>query len=276
MDNLNEAREILEELYSRSSKHASYQTLPDRLAQKLGLQFEVNEEWRGDRPRYPLILQFVKEIQAQRVIDFGANTGFFSLSMANDLPDAEIVACEINPVHAAIIRLLAKVGGHSKLSVREEPLDMAHMNGFDKHDLALHLNIIHHAGHDFDRDLVADRDAFVPYAVRYLKNFRQSTSHMIFQMGYDWGGNRELPLVSRDDQAGKVEFTQQLLEAAGWQVDYLGLARRESMDAPVLLESFRPDQLPSTNSGLDQWLNDRYGETLWSKFYQRPIWFCHH
>lgn len=277
MEKINEVRKILEELYGRSSKHASYQSLPDWLAEMLDLQFEINEEWRGDRPRYPLMLQFIKENGAKSLIDFGANTGFFSLSLGHDLPDVQVTACEITPTHAGIIRLLAELGKLPNLSVREEPLDMAHMADFGKHDVALHLNILHHAGHDFDRDLVPDRAAFQPYAINYLREFRQTAKRMIFQMGYDWGGNKALPLVSRDDQAGKVEYTWHILDAAGWHVEYLGLARREGgMDGPTLIEAFPPDALPRSTNDLDRWLNDRYGDTLWSTFYQRPIWFCRH
>ena len=274
MDALSDARLALRQLYNESSKHAQYQTIPDAIAERLGIQFEVNEAWRGDRPRYPLIRDFIREGPHARVIDFGANTGFFSLSLAADLPGAEVTACELNPTHARIIRLLAEVGGYAAFNVTEQPADLIHVDRFGRFDVALHLNILHHAGHDFDRADVPDRDSFVHYGQAYLRKLRATSDRLVFQMGYNWGGNKELPLVSKGDQAGKIIFTNRLLDSAGWEVLFIGLAERDGPDAPVLIKRFAPSALPLDAISLNAWLSARYGEDLWSEFYQRPIWFC--
>jgi hypothetical protein len=139
--------------------------------------------------------------------------------------------------------------------------------------VALHLNILHHAGHDFDDADVPDRDAFMTYGQDYLRRFRATADQMVFQMGYNWGGNKELPLIAKEDQAGKVRFTTELLDGAGWDVLGVGLAKREGPDASVVIERFAPSDLPSADA-LDMWLKVRYGDDLWSEFYQRPLWFC--
>ena len=269
-----QARQSLEQLYAETSKHAQYQTLPDELAKKLGVQFEVNEAWRGDRPRYPLLKEFIQQGPSASVLDVGANTGFFSLSLAADLKASAITACELNSTHAKIIRFLAEIGGYSPFHVTEQPADLQHVDAFGHFDVALHLNILHHAGHDFDKADVPDRGSFMQYGVRYLSGFRATADRMVFQMGYNWGGNKELPLVALNDQAGKVRFTMELLDGAGWDVQAIGLAKRDGADAAVVLEKFAPDSLPSDPSELDSFLKARYGEHLWSEFYQRPLWFC--
>jgi len=274
MDALTEARRSLEELYAETSKHAQYQTLPDVLADRLDIQFEVNEAWRGDRPRYPLIKGFVAEGPARSLIDFGANTGFFSLSLAADVPGSIVTACELNPTHARIIGLLAEVGGYTPFHVTEQPVDLRHADAFGHFDVALHLNILHHAGHDFDKADVPDRDAFMAYGQDYLRRFRATADRMVFQMGYNWGGNKELPLIAKEDQAGKVRFTTELLGGAGWDVQGIGLAKRQGPDAPVVIERFALGDLPTGTDALNNWLKARYGEHLWSEFYQRPLWFC--
>lgn len=65
MEGREQAKQVLKERYAELSKHAHYQTVPEVLAEKLGIQFEVNEEWRGDQPRYPLILDYARKHQHQ-------------------------------------------------------------------------------------------------------------------------------------------------------------------------------------------------------------------
>lgn len=273
MDTMNEAKELLRELYDESSKHAQYQTLPDALAERLGVQFDVNEAWRGDRPRYPIIRKFITEGPAKSIVDFGANIGFFSLSLAEDFPDSEVTACELNPTHAHIIRLLAKIGGYTRFNVTEQAVDLQHAADFGKFDVALHLNILHHAGHDFDRTDVPDIASFSAYAVEYLRKFRATAARMVFQMGYNWGGNKELPLVQREDQAGKIRFTVDLFEKAGWTIEHVAIAKSGAENFPVEYELVPTAELFGQND-LQAWLIKRYGETVWSEFYQRPLWLC--
>lgn len=274
MNPLHEVKTLLEALYAKDSKHAHYQTLPEPLAQRLGMQFQINEEWRGDRTRYQVILAGIPAQTGLRILDVGANTGFFSLSLAHDRPAARITACESNPTHARIIRLLAEVGGYEHVVVTELPACLDNLADFAIHDCILHLNILHHAGHDFDADKVAVREAFRDYAVNYLAGLRGIGTQLVFQMGYHWGGDKTLPLVHRDDQAGKVAFTNGLLERAGWTVEGIAFARAPDTSTPISYERFTPDAIPTAASELQSWLTSRYGTRIWSEFYQRPIWFC--
>ena len=268
-----QAKKELEALYAETSKHGQYQTLPDRLADLLGMQFDVNEEWRGDRPRYPFIRDFVTNNGCKSLLDVGANTGFFALSLAGDVPGLDVTACELNKTHARIISLLAEVGGYH-ISVTDRPADLANAASFGSFDCALHLNILHHAGHDFDSANVPDRGAFKDYAVSYLDRFRGTARRMVFQMGYNWRGDKTLPLVDREDQAGKVRFTQDLFKASGWTVGSVGFARKGDGSSPVGYDVFQTTDLPAADGDLNAWLKSRHGTAVWSEFYQRPLWFC--
>lgn len=273
METIENAKNELRELYAETSKHGQYQTIPDRLAALLGIQFEVNEEWRGDRPRYPLIKEFIQESACRSVLDVGANTGFFALSLAGDLPHLSVKACELNKTHARIIELLARVGGY-QVAVTDQPADLAHAGGFGLHDCALHLNILHHAGHDFDAIHVKDRDAYRSYAVAYLQAFRGTARRMVYQMGYNWKGDKTLPLIPKEDQAGKVRFTLDLFAASGWAVEGVAFARKGTGAYPIEYERFAPDALHQDDVQLQAWLTERYADGVWSEFYQRPLWFC--
>ncbi len=271
--NLEDQKRSLEALYAITSKHGQYQTLPSELAARLGMQFNVNEEWRGDRTRYPLIKELVRSSGAATVIDVGANTGFFTLSLAADLPGLKITACERNRTHADIIEILADVGEYSSVDVIDRSADLANVGSLGDFDVMLHLNILHHAGHDFDPDLVPDRNAFAEYGINYLRTAQGSARKLIFQMGYNWRGDKSLPLVAKEDQVGKFLFTRRLLEGAGWNILSVSFACKGDGDLPITYEAFRMDELPGDDS-LDKWLRERYEVSVWSEFYQRPIWFC--
>jgi len=268
-----EIKEQLNELYERASKHGQYQTLPDKLATALEMQFEVNEEWRGDRTRYPVIKGYLAKNKCNSVLDIGANTGYFSLSIADDIEGSQITACELNKTHARIIELLAKVGGYNEFRVTDRSANMEHIGDFGKFDCALHLNILHHAGHDFDKELVPDREAFMQYGKKYLKMFGSSVDRMIFQMGYNWGGDKTLPLVGRDDQAGKIAFTLDLMDGAGWEIEGVALAKKGDKDLPIAYDVYSLHEIKG-EKGTQKWLEERYGADVWSEFYQRPLWLC--
>ncbi|MGB3868923.1 MAG: class I SAM-dependent methyltransferase [Flavobacteriales bacterium] len=273
MRSLEESKTKLQELYSELSKHAQYQTLPTGLANKLDLQFEVNEEWRGDRPRLPLILDYARRNACKNILDVGANTGFFTLSLAEGLPNSKFLACELNRTHAAIITLLSEIGGHSNIAVTDTPAELANISAFGRFDLMLHLNILHHAGHDFDQTHVPNRESFKDYGAEYLSRFTKVAARMVFQMGYNWGGDKSLPLVKREDQEGKIQFTIGLMEEAGWTIEQVAFGKPGSGKFPVEYELVPLAVLIAKND-LQAWLTERYGQEVWSEFYQRPLWFC--
>ena len=268
-----ELKSLLTNLYAETSKHAQYQTLPEPLAKILQMQFQVNEEWRGDRPRYPVIISQIPTQPNLRVLDVGANTGFFSLSIAHDRPKARVTACELNTTHARIIGLLAEVGGYGNVKVIDTPANLDNLPRFEQQDCILHLNILHHAGHDFDREHIPNQSAYKKYAIEYLRRLGAIGRQLIFQMGYNHGGNKATPLVPRDDQAGKVEFTLDLFQQSGWTVDGIAFAGEKAADQPIAFDVFAPRDLPP-KAQLQDWLKKRYGTRIWSEFYQRPIWFC--
>ena len=270
---LEDIKTELRTLYERSSKHGQYQALPAPLAEKLGFQFKINEEWRGDRTRYPAIREYVEKNRIRSILDVGANTGFFSLSLNNDLPYLEVTACELNKVHARIITILSELGGY-QVKVTDTPADLQHLGQFGYFDCVLHLNILHHAGHDFDAALVPDRDAFSEYATKYLERLKGMAGRVVFQMGYNWRGDKTLPLVPKDDQAGKVDLTRTLFQNAGWEIEHIAFARKGDDDLPITYDLFELKDLPQGSDELQKWAQDRYGEAVWSEFYLRPIWFC--
>src|SRR3546814_4156205 len=97
----------LKRLYSDRSKHSVYQNIPDFVTAELGYTESVDESWRGDRQRLTFLTKCRTPTHGEKWLDFGANTGFFTLSLAYAHPQAEFIAVEANANHARFIELVA-------------------------------------------------------------------------------------------------------------------------------------------------------------------------
>src|SRR3546814_15446599 len=79
----------LKRLYSDRSKHSVYQNIPDFVTAELGYTESVDESWRGDRQRLTFLTKCRTPTHGEKWLDFGANTGFCTLSLAYAHPHAE-------------------------------------------------------------------------------------------------------------------------------------------------------------------------------------------
>lgn len=229
----------LHALYRDSSKHSVYQSVPAFMARRLGYQEEIHSLWRSDQPRYDYIAERLEVGRCITVADIGANTGFFSLNLAQARPDLQIDAFEMNPRHAEFIALAAQAFDLS-INVRSQSCDLAGIGRLPEYDVVILLNVLHHAGFDFDAHLADDNAAFDAHAVAYLTTLRTRTRRLVFQIGSNRGGDKMRPLFPRDDDAKRLGWIGRTLRAAGWKIDAVGYAQLEDdvvrfRDAPAEL-----------------------------------------
>lgn len=270
----------LQALYRDNSKHANYQNIPAFVREAMGYSERIDEGWRGDTARYRLILDELQIEPGQIIGDVGANTGFFTLSLAHANPSARFLAYETNPNHVDFVRLLADAFQMTNVSVQPSAVDLAGIDRLPQHDVLLHLNVLHHAGHDFDRALVGSLEDFPGYAVAYLSKLRRRTAALVFQMGSNWGGDKATPIVPVGDDCGKIMLTQRLFAAAGWRVTNIALAthagdeivyRRLPAELVSLIEqNSAAAELAELTACVAQFELDRFP----GEFYRRPIFFC--
>ena len=223
--------ERLQRLYDTGAKHDRYQNLPAFVQEALGFNTDIDENWRGDTARYSLLEQSLSLKDGERLSDIGANTGFFTLSLAHRFPGARFAAYEMNPQHVAYIREIAAHFGMEHVEVVEQGVDLQHAGEITPCDVMLHFNVLHHAGVDFDKERISSPGKFRDYAVEYLSRLARRTRTMIFQMGYNWGGNKLQPLVPLEEDLQKVSYTMDLFHASGWQIQ--GIAHCSRRDGPL-------------------------------------------
>jgi len=266
----------LRKLYSDESKHSRYQSIPDFVAAATGYEESLNEEWRSDKPRYQLIKDWLPAKREFSLLDIGANTGFFSLSIAHDFPKSRVTACEVNATHAKFINRVIEHFGLPNISVLCKSADLGGIGGLEPHEIMLNMNVLHHAGCDFDSGCISSPEELSNYGERYLTSCRLVAQRLVFQMGYNWGGNKKTPIVPGLDHGRKLLFSRDLLRSTGWDIESIAVAEKPIESDPI---SYGP--LPS-----EYWANNEHDEPIqnyltgagfrhvWSEFFRRPIFFC--
>jgi hypothetical protein len=272
----------LKGLYNDCSKHSRYQNIPEFVRVELGYAEQINEEWRGDTARYRYILDSMEIPPGASVGDVGANTGFFTLSLAHRFKDSFFTAYEANPNHADFIRLVAEHFGLENVQVRETMVDLDGIARMDSHDTLLLLNVLHHAGYDFDGGIGKTVENFRAYAADYLGRLGGKTSALLFQMGSNWGGNKTNPIIGREDDTGKVLFASALFIETGWDIAKIALARRG--EGGLIFYKNLPDEVvgmvKQTRGGtrapeLEDCVRTYGLSGFTGEFYRRPVFICY-
>ncbi len=216
----------LRTLYFDGSKHASYQNVPTFVEEALGFQVSIDEGWRSDKPRYRYLLEHCPLRPGEHVVDIGANTGYFSLSLAQRFTNCQFTAYELHPQHVEFMRLVRCAFQLYNLDIDPKPVEVEDAHQLPRYDLVLFMNVLHHLGCDFDVDVGRNNDNFRHTAVTLLSGLRQAGNRMLFQMGTNRGGDKSNPIVDARDEPRKLAFLTGLLQTAGWTVDHIAFAQQ--------------------------------------------------
>jgi SAM-dependent methyltransferase len=265
----------LHALYHDASKHSVYQSVPTFMARALGYQEEIHSLWRSDTPRYDYLAQRLQLAEGASIADIGANTGFFTLNLAHARPDLRIAAYELNPRHADYIAQAAAAFALDGVEVRSVSCDLAGVGALPRFDAVLLLNVLHHAGFDFDGHVADDNAAFTAHAIDYLTRLRARARQLVFQIGSNRGGDKGRPLFPRDDDQRRLGWTADALRAAGWNITHLGYAQLEGeavvfQDAPAeVLAAARRGDVDS--AAVADWFRTARLDRFPGEFHRRPL-----
>jgi SAM-dependent methyltransferase len=272
-------KEQLRQLYSDSSKHASYQNIPAFVRNALGYQEVIDESWRGDTARYAYLLTALDLRPGQCVADVGANTGFFVLALAHRYPECQFVAYESHSNHVEFMRLIIDAFDLANVVVQETAVNLQRVDSLPQFDVILHLNVLHHAGYDFDGELVNAPEEVADYAASYLSRLAGKASRLAFQIGYNWGGDKTRSIVSPQDQMGMIAWLVHLLPRAYWQVDAMAFATRDEHNDIVYRDLPRNLVTASQQAGdaaeLAQAVQAYQLDQFRGEFYRRPLVICY-
>lgn len=276
--NIGELLAKLQQFYNDHSKHANYQNIPEFVKKAIGYSETINEEWRGDTARYNYILKEIDFPVGAVVGDIGANTGFFTLSLSYFLQKAQFIAYEANLNHAEHINLIKDYFQIDNILIKNKMIDINDIISLPNHDILLHMNVLHHAGYDFDKHLNKTLKDFEAYALEYLAILRPKTTILVFQMGSNWGGSKMKPIIPPDHDTEKIRFISRILLRAGWRIRKIAMATRDA-DKNILYRNL-PDEITDrinncvAVSDLKGIVKEYKLEQFVGEFYRRPFFIC--
>ena len=265
-------------LYEEVSKHSAYQSIPEFVTSAIGYQVPIQEEWRDDKIRWRYFSGVLTDPKLLKWCDFGANTGFFALTLAHTFPERQVLAIEANSSHARFIETVMSSFNLANLSIRTEAVTIDNLSSIPPQDVLLHLNVLHHAGMDFDKGRVSGPGDFMAYAEDYLHRLRGRTRTLVFQLGSNLWGDKSKPIVDHWDDATKLLLYCRLLIRSGWRIDHIAYASKgangiEYSSLSETIVAHLRKELPET-SAVQKELG-RYNLTQHvGEFYRRPLFIC--
>jgi len=269
-------KDKLTELYNDGSKHSRYQNIPEFVKKEIGYTEKIDENWRGDTARFDYLTKTVSFENGLKIGEVGANTGFFILSLAQANPLSRFYAYEINDKHAEFIADIADAFKMTNVFVKSFGVDLAGIENLEELDILLNYNVLHHAGVDFDTDMITKVEEYEAYVIEYLRRMKAKVKKMVFQIGYNWGGNKLKPIIALQDDAEKIAFTTRIFKMAGWEIEDISLHTRENEILEYI--ALKPEVIEELNnasigSEKDIVVNnlDLQRMTNYSEFYRRPI-----
>ena len=268
--------ENLKKLYFDESKHSIYQNIPAFVQEALEYTVEIDERWRGDTARWQNLLQQVNFDQLEVIGDIGANTGFFSLSLAHRFPNLKVYAYESNANHHDFMNAIKSQFRMNNMVVENKIVDLDNVENIHRHDCLLNYNVLHHAGVDFDRGRVTI-DSFPQYAAAYLKKLSYKTKYMVFQMGFNWGGDKSKPLVPLNEDAEKVRFVGAILRNSGWFIQNVFTVRYPEDFSYYAIDNGIIQILNEESEQQKEMLVKYYSQyqpNWFSEFYRRPLFYA--
>lgn len=259
----------IKSLYADASKHAQYQPLPDFMGEERLLAQPKYRHFKLCQQRLDLLRQSGVLEGAGKLLDVGANIGYFSLSLAQKNPELTVASLEPNAYFCHLI-------DHVKSAYRLDNLRVLNDGystslEFDQHyDIGLFFNVLHHGGAEFDQHLMGSVADWFGYFEKTLKQLSGSIEQLVVQMGFNWGGDKAQPIHPSDDPMG---FSKKMILSAGqagYVIDKLGIPYRRD-------ESFAYQLFKISEQGLFDGevekafaMSRSYTE---SEFFRRPILF---
>lgn len=114
-------------------------------------KFTIKGERECDH-RYSIIKSFLQEYQRPfTLLDIGANIGYFSFRIAEDFPDAIVVAVEGKPRFLKKLLELAEKNNRDNVIILGKKLsveDISKLAELEHFDVVIGMSVIHHIYHD--------------------------------------------------------------------------------------------------------------------------------
>lgn len=208
----------LKRLYENQSKHSNYQILPNRLSAILKTE-ELNIKTRYELERLSFILKSI-ETNGKTILDIGGNTGYFSFELIDN--GAKFVHYyEGNKIHADFVKLTSSVlNVENQIRITNKYYSFTDED-IGTYDIVLLLNILHHLGEDFGSKDITIEEAKGEMLLK-LNSLAQKTIWLVFQIGFNWKGNKNLGLFKDGTKSELIKYIKEGVKN-NWEIKHIGI-----------------------------------------------------
>lgn len=216
--NLIKELETYLDIEHQAGKHTVYQKIARSVLSKIHDPRQQTAA-RYEEERFNYIKKFVSLNQAS-VIDIGCNLGYFAFSALEE--GARQVTCyEGYKKHAEFVEKAAVlIDAQEKFTVKAEYYDFGADNM--RYDVAFLLNVLHHVGDDYG-DKNTTRDKAKELIALQMNNMAAVSRTLVFQLGFNWRGDRYLPLFEQGSKDEVIDFVSQATQQH-WVIKAIGIA----------------------------------------------------
>ncbi len=210
---------ILNELLKKISKHSQYQILSDCALPYLSEGFQNFHGSKFEKERLAFMNAHI-DFKDQSFVDVGGNTGFFSLELIKH-DGAKGHYIEGNEHHFLFVKRLTDLLNLSQLETTNAYLNFDNDGHGISTDICLLLNVLHHVGDDFLGNVasVEDSKQFISLT---LSKLAKKVSVLVYQMGFNWKGNLELPLFQNGTKQELIDFVTDAT-SSDWEMHQIGI-----------------------------------------------------
>ena len=164
------------------------------------------------------------ELQGKYILDIGGNTGFFSFeSILNGGEHVDFYEGNVN--HAQFVNISSQ---YFKLEKKIRVYNEYYSFGKNekKYDIIFLMNVLHHVGDDYENSVTNIMQA-KKQIMSEMNNESYNTEYMVFQLGYNWKGNRELPLFEAGTKFEMIEYIRNGIKGY-WDIESIGIPEIEA------------------------------------------------
>lgn len=213
-------KDELKSLYLQSSKHSSYQILPQELADIL----EIKEDdilSTYENERFDFICKNIS-LKGKNILDIGGNTGYFTFESVKQ-GCRHVDYYEGNPLHAEFVCKAKPLFHGADIDVHPDYY-LFHEKQ-KKYDVAFCLNVVHHLGDDFFS--TGDMELAKTKMTDCINQLAYVTEYLVFQMGFNWCGDRNRCLF---ENGTKKEMERFMTEGTDkfWTIADIGIAEKKA------------------------------------------------
>ena len=159
----------------KQSRHSNYQNSINTKNTKYKNNIDL------DKIRFDWVKKIIKPSnRIKSVTVIGSNLGYMCLKF-NEYFKTQSIGYEYEkPTFIKANKIKKKI---ENIKYINKGLKISNLSKIKKCDLLIHLNVLHHAGHMYDKKLIKSKKDWLKYSIKYLNVLSKKSKYLFFQTG---------------------------------------------------------------------------------------------